>query len=115
MAFYIVISVLIILVSLLLIGIVLIQKSKGGGLASSFAGANQVLGVRHTNSAIEKITWWLIGIMWLLCVCATYALPKHGTQDTMRVKEAPVSTQLPTSDFSTPAQELPQAPAQQGE
>lgn len=113
MTFYITLSVFIILISLLLIGIVLIQKSKGGGLASSFAGANQVLGVRHTNSAIEKITWWLIGLMWLLCVLSTYALPGASSATTdMRVKDAPVQTQLPAAGFDSPAPTTDQAAAE---
>lgn len=36
-----VLTVFIILASLLMIGIVLVQKSKGGGLASNFASSNQ--------------------------------------------------------------------------
>ncbi|MCM1111308.1 MAG: preprotein translocase subunit SecG [Clostridium sp.] len=104
--------VLIILTAILLIGVVLVQKSKGGGLASSFAGANQVMGVRHTNSFIEKMTWWLIGIMWLLCVLATFAMPHAASTDNIRVQDAPVQT-IPTGDFNTnaPAQQAPVAPA----
>lgn len=103
MGIFITLSVLIILVSIALIGIVLIQKSKGGGLASSFAGANQVFGVRRANTGVEKFTWILIGAMWVLCVCATFALPKEGNQADMRVKDAPVETQqLPAGDFNTP-------------
>lgn len=112
MAFYIVLSVLIILISLLLIGIVLIQKSKGGGLASSFAGANQVLGVRHTNSAIEKITWWLMGIMWVLCVLSSYALPTGSDTADIRVKETAAPVQAPAGDFNTPAPAPAPTPAQ---
>ena len=40
----IVISILIFIVSLLLMGIVLIQNSKGGGLASGFSSSNQIAG-----------------------------------------------------------------------
>ena len=44
-----VLTVFIILASLLMIGIVLVQKSKGGGLASNFASSNQIMGVRKTT------------------------------------------------------------------
>lgn len=100
--------VLIIIVAILLIGVVLIQKSKGGGLASSFAGANQVMGVRHTNTFIERFTWWLIGIMWLLCVLATYAMPRSESADTVniRVQDAPVNT-VPGGNYDS---NLPAAP-----
>ena len=39
--------------ALLMIGIVLIQESKGGGLASRFSGYNQIGGVRKTTDFIE--------------------------------------------------------------
>ena len=56
------IIVLSVIVSLLLIGVVLIQKSKGGGLSSSFAGSNQIMGVRRTTDFIEKATWTLASV-----------------------------------------------------
>ncbi len=46
--------ILIVIAAVLMIGIVLIQESKGGGLSSSFAGYNQVAGVRKTTDFIEK-------------------------------------------------------------
>ena len=46
--------VLIVIAALLMIGIVLIQESKGGGLASQFSGYNQIGGVRKTTDFIEK-------------------------------------------------------------
>ena len=39
-----IVIILTLLAAILLIGIVLIQKSKGGGLSSSFAGSNQNMG-----------------------------------------------------------------------
>lgn len=54
------VSILIILVCLLLIGIILIQKPKGGGLGSSFGGsANMLGGVQKTNEFLDKATWGL--------------------------------------------------------
>ena len=51
--------ILIILAAVLMIGIVLIQESKGGGLASNFSSSNQIMGVRKTTDFIEKATWGL--------------------------------------------------------
>ena len=63
--------VLIILASIVLAFVVLIQNSKGGGLASNFASSNQVMGVRKTADVLEKTTWGLAaGIMLLCFVCA---------------------------------------------
>jgi preprotein translocase subunit SecG len=53
------IMVLIIVVCLLLLGVVLIQNSKGGGLASDFSSSNQIIGVQRTGDFLEKATWGL--------------------------------------------------------
>jgi preprotein translocase subunit SecG len=58
--------VVIILASLLLAFIVLIQNSKGGGLASNFSGSNSFMGVRKTTDFVEKATWTLAGALLLL-------------------------------------------------
>ena len=54
--------VLIVIVSLLMIGIVLIQESKGGGLSSNFSSSNAIMGVRKTTDFVEKATWTLAGL-----------------------------------------------------
>ena len=64
---YIVLIILTLICAVLLICVVLVQKSKGGGLSSTFAGSNQIMGVRRTNSFIEKLTWGLAGA---ICVLA---------------------------------------------
>ena len=56
---YVFISILILIASILLILIVLIQNSKGGGLASGFSSSNQIMGVRKTTDFLEKATWTL--------------------------------------------------------
>ena len=43
-------AILITLAALLLIGVVLIQKSKGGGLATNVSSYNQIAGVRKTTA-----------------------------------------------------------------
>ena len=58
--------VLIVLAALLMIGIVLIQESKGGGLAADFASSNAIMGVRKTTDVIEKATWTLAAAMVVL-------------------------------------------------
>ena len=51
---YLLFVILIVIASILMIGIVLIQESKGGGLASNFSSSNQIMGVRKTTDFIEK-------------------------------------------------------------
>lgn len=58
--------VIICIFTVLLILIVLIQNSKGGGLTGEFGGlgSNQLMGVKKTTDLLEQITWGLgIGIM----------------------------------------------------
>ncbi|MBP5205390.1 MAG: preprotein translocase subunit SecG [Bacteroidales bacterium] len=63
--------VLIILACIVLAFVVLIQNSKGGGLASNFASSNQIMGVRKTADVLEKTTWGLAAFIMVLCfVCA---------------------------------------------
>lgn len=65
---YTLITILIFLASVLLVLIVLVQNSKGGGLASNFSASNQVMGVRKTTDFLEKATWTLIVAISLLCI-----------------------------------------------
>lgn len=64
---------LIVLASLLVTGLVLIQNSKGGGLASGFASGNQVMGAPKTADFLEKATWGLIATIALLSIFAVGA------------------------------------------
>mgnify|MGYP003291769136 CR=1 FL=1 len=65
-----VLTVVIVILSLAMIGLVLMQKSKGGGLASNFSSGNQILGVRKTTETVEKATWILVAIIVVLCVAS---------------------------------------------
>ena len=68
--------IFIVLAAVLMIGIVLIQESKGGGLASNFSSSNQIMGVRKTTDVIEKATWGLAVAMVVLSVICAYVAPK---------------------------------------
>ena len=72
---YTLITVLIFIVCILLVLIVLVQNSKGGGLASNFQSAGQVMGVRKTTDFLEKATWGLAGALLFLSVVGTKFLP----------------------------------------
>ena len=74
---YLLCIVLIVAVSVLMCGIVLIQNSKGGGLAASFASSNQIMGVRKTTDFLEKATWTLAAVIAALCVLSAYMLPNR--------------------------------------
>lgn len=101
---YIVIIVLTVIASILMIGVVLIQKSKGGGLSSQFGGANQVMGVRRTNDFIEKTTWWLAGIIAVLAVLGVFFMPRNVVENSRVVPQTTEQT-MPANfntDVATP-------------
>jgi len=75
---FVVISVLIMIVCFLLILIVLVQNSKGGGLAANFSSSNQVMGVRKTTDFLEKATWTLAGSLLFLSVLASAFIPRES-------------------------------------
>ncbi|SUB77729.1 preprotein translocase subunit SecG [Porphyromonas macacae] len=71
---YIFLTILIVLAALFLVFIVVIQNSKGGGLAAGFASSNQIMGVRKTTDFLEKTTWWLAGIIAVLSIVSAHFL-----------------------------------------
>ena len=60
---------------LLYTSIVLIQNSKGGGLASGFSSSNQIMGVRKTTDFLEKETWTLAAVMVDFSIVSAYTIP----------------------------------------
>ena len=73
----------ILLAAQLMIGIVLIQESKGGGLASNFSSSNQIMGVRKTTDFIEKTTWGLAAAMVILSVICAYTAPTAASDESV--------------------------------
>lgn len=107
---YILLIILTLICSVLLICVVLVQKSKGGGLSSSFAGSNQIMGVRRTNSFIEKLTWGLAGTICVLSILSTFSMPKAINSAASRINAVPTEQVVP-GDFNTAAPEAAPAAA----
>ena len=105
---YVISIVLTVIVAILLIGIVLRQKSKGGGLSSQFSGANAVMGVRSTNSGIEKLTWILAGLIVILSVSSSFLMPRVSTGVEIRTQTQTEAPAAPANQFDT---QIPVAPA----
>lgn len=100
---YTLIIVLAILVAVLMCGIVLIQESKGGGLASGFSSSNAIMGVRKTTDFLEKATWGLAIALVILSVVSVAFV----TKDT--VKETPIAIQAPAQTDANNIQSFPAA------
>ena len=93
----------------LLIIVVLIQNSKGGGLAAGFTGSN-IMGVRKTADFLEKATWTLAGALLLFCLVANLIIPtdKNTVQKSVlqdEVKNAIDPNAAPKIPTAVPAQE----------
>ena len=78
---FILFTVLIVITCILTILIVLVQNSKGGGLASNFSSSNQYMGVRKTADFLEKATWSLGAALILFSLLAGITIPR-GQQET---------------------------------
>lgn len=113
---YLLIIVLMLIASVLMCGIVLIQNSKGGGLASGFSSSNSFAGVRKTTDFLEKATWSLAGFMVVCSILSAYSLPSGNTSSHDAIMEnaqqnaatnpynMPVGSTAPQTGDETPAE-----------
>lgn len=113
------ITVLIFIVCILLVLIVLVQNSKGGGLASNFQSSNQVMGVRKTTDFLEKGTWVLAAALLVLSIMGAAFIPRgeggvEGSRVQEQIETAVDPTQVPSFPTTTPeaAEEATPAPAE---
>jgi preprotein translocase subunit SecG len=113
---FIVFTVLIIITCILTTLVVLVQNSKGGGLASNFSSSNQYMGVRKTADFLEKATWTLGAALIVFSLLAGITVPKAGDASNSRLQG-----QFDETMMDQPAQtiELPESfgtePAEGGE
>ena len=84
---YVAISVFILIVSFLMMLVVLVQNSKGGGLVSNLSSSNQILGVRKTTDFLEKATWTLAGTVIVLSILITAFIPREQQAIQSEIKE----------------------------
>jgi preprotein translocase subunit SecG len=86
MGIYIFVSVLIIIACVFQVLVVLVQNSKGGGLAANFTSTGQSMGIRKTADFLEKSTWTLAGAILILCVVATATIPRGEVGSKSRIE-----------------------------
>jgi len=96
---YFLITVLVVLAAVFMILIVLVQNSKGGGLASGFSSSNQIMGVRKTTDFLEKATWGLAGAILLLSITSAAFYPKAGVASE---EDAALKQQVQQATQTTP-------------
>jgi len=98
------IFILIILVCVLLALIVLIQNPKGGGLDSTFSSANQIGGVQRTADFLEKGTWSLAIVLFVLCLASAGMQDNAAEVQPSQFKEAAPQQQQQAPAESAPAE-----------
>ncbi|GAA4804956.1 hypothetical protein GCM10023231_37630 [Olivibacter ginsenosidimutans] len=102
--------ILTILASVLLVFIVLIQNPKGGGLASGFAGSNNLMGVQRTGDILEKGTWVLVIAIMVFSLLINVTSPGASTNgNDLQHQITPTTTpaaplQAPSATPTTPQQ-----------
>jgi len=114
MGIYIFISIIVIIACVLQVLVVLVQNSKGGGLAANFTSAGQSMGIRKTADFLEKATWTLAGTILILCVVATATIPRGSATGRSRIENSiqnavdpnaipTLPTAVPTEPATTPS------------
>lgn len=107
------VSILIILCSVLLILMVLVQNSKGGGLASNFSASNQIMGYKKTADFLEKMTWSLAIALVFFCIVASMVVLNDPATNQSAIKNQveQQASQLPAANMpvqQTQQQQQPQ-------
>ena len=104
---YIFLSILIVLACVLLIAVVLIQKSKGGGLASDYSSGNQYLGYCKTTDFIEKATWGLGIFICVISILASFAIKTPVTRSAIETKAPATTPAAAPAATPAPANQVP--------
>ena len=113
---YIFITILILIAAICMILIVLVQNSKGGGLAAGFSSSNQVMGVRKTTDFLEKATWGLAITIIVLSIMTAKFTVKRGTMPESQIEVgAPAPFDPSAAPDVGPNMPIPNQPAQQPE
>ena len=105
------------IVSLLLIAVVLMQASQGGGLSGTFGGnaASSVLGGQNAGNVLSRITTWLATLFLVLAVVISVLSGPSDESSTSLVKKAAENRpDLPVLD-ETPKGEQPTLDLDEGE
>ena len=97
------------IIAIFLIIMVLLQASKGGGLAGTFGGGNMgaMFGTRRTADFLSQATWWLGGIIAVLAIVANlFFLPGKVTQEQRSIIQEAGRQNIPQTP--TLPQQLPE-------
>jgi preprotein translocase subunit SecG len=103
-------SIITVIVCVLLVLVILVQNSKGGGIQSQFGAATQIMGVKRGTEFIEKATWGLAITLILLSVLMSPqgTVGNTSSEDNGSVTKKKALTAVPSA---VPQQQKPQQAA----
>ena len=111
-----ILTILIVIASILLTIVVLLQNSKGEGMASNFVSANQTLGVRQTADILEKVSWGLVTFILVVSIITSFTITGNRGSEidvTDQIENTAAQPEFPTAPATeAPAHETPATPAQ---
>ena len=101
---------LVVVTGLLLIGLILIQPSKGGGMGSAFGGVGETVLGAHAGSHLTKATVWMTSVFFIVSLLLA-TLIGHGYRGRNELSalsesvraEAAASEKVPASGGTDPA------------
>lgn len=98
------------ILALLLVGIVLLQRSEGGGLG--MGGGNSVMSGRGATTALQKLTW-LLAAAFIATSLTLTVLAARGTEGASVLDQIGVDAPAtpPAGDLPAGSDLLPPAPA----
>jgi preprotein translocase subunit SecG len=94
------------IVSLLLIVVILMQASRGGGLSGTFGSTmtSAIMGGRGAASFLSKLTTWLaITFLGLAVIIGLISAPSIAETDSLLRQEAENQVVTPGADLSLPS------------
>ena len=110
---------LMLFVSVFMILIVLVQRSKGGGLNQSFASQTQIMGVRKSTDFVEKATWTHACLLLVFSLASVAVFPtgvahsESGLDQILENKAGNAAQPAPSFDAQSADDQQPaEAPAE---
>ena len=94
------------IVSILLISVILMQASQGGGLSGSLGGqaASSILGGQSAGNVLSKVTTWLAVIFISLAIIISMVSGPAENSSSSIVKQASENNSMQSNTESLPAE-----------
>ena len=103
---------LIVFVCFLLILVVMVQNPKGGGLSSTFGGAQQQIGgVQKTTDFLDKSTWILSILLLVLILISNATITKNFETDESKLLDSNSIEEIPESLPEIIPNQIPELPS----